>query len=210
MSAVAHQPVILLLAAGEGARFGGIKQLAPVDGEPMIRRCARQALACGVPVLALLGAHADAVAPVLADLPLDVHVHPGWSQGMGDSLAAGVREVQARHPCTSGVLVTLADQPRIGLRLLPALLQAHARSPRRIIATALDGRAGPPALFPRDDFAALAALTGAHGARGLLQREADRVTRLDPRDHDADLLDIDTPDDLVLATRPSANATARP
>lgn len=203
-------PVILLLAAGEGARFGGIKQLAPVDGEPMVRRSARQALACGVPVRVLLGAHADAVAPVLADLPLEVQVHPDWSRGMGDSLAAGVRAVQARHPHTGGVLVTLADQPRIGPRLLPALLQAHARTPDRIIATVVEGRAGPPALFPRDDFAALAALTGANGARVLLQREAARVTLLDPRDHDADLLDIDTPADLVRATCPRADTTDRP
>ncbi|OZB60689.1 MAG: hypothetical protein B7X39_09250 [Lysobacterales bacterium 14-68-21] len=210
MNSADGTPVILLLAAGEGARFGGIKQLAEVDGEPMIRRSARQALACGVPVRVLLGAHADAVAPVLADLPLEVQVHSDWSRGMGDTLAAGVRGLQARHPHASGVLVALADQPRIGQRLLPALLEAHARSPRGIIATALDGRAGPPALFPRDDFAALAALTGAHGARVLLQREAARVTLLDPHDHDADLLDIDTPADLARASHPPADATDRP
>ena len=203
-------PVILLLAAGEGARFGGIKQLAPLDGEPMVRRSARQALACGVPVRVLLGAHADAVAPVLADLPLELQVHPDWSRGMGDSLATGVRAVPARHPHTSGVLVALADQPRIGPRLLPALLQAHARTPDRIIATVVEGRAGPPALFPRDDFAALAALTGAHGARVLLQREAARVTLLDPHDHDADLLDIDTPADLARTACPPADTTDRP
>ncbi len=210
MNAADGTPVILLLAAGEGARFGGIKQLAPVDGEPMIRRSAHQALACGVPVRVLLGAHADAVAPVLADLPLEVQVHQDWARGMGDTLAAGVRDLQARHPHASGVLVVLADQPRIGPRLLPALLQAHARSPDRIIATVVDGRAGPPALFPRDDFAALAALTGAQGARALLQREVARVTLLDPRDQDADLLDIDTPADLARATRPPPDATDRP
>jgi len=201
MSTVSDGPVILLLAAGEGARFGGIKQLAPVDGESMIRRSARQALACGVPVLAVLGAHAEAVAPALADLPVQVLVHPGWSRGMGDSLAAGVRTIQAQHPLADGVLVVLADQPRLGTRLLTALLAAHAQAPSDILATAMAGRAGPPALFPRSDFATLAALTGPHGARELLQREAARVTLLDPHAHGADLLDVDTPADLAFTHR---------
>ena len=47
----ASSPVIVLLAAGEASRFGSLKQLAMIEGEPMVRRASRQALACGVPVL---------------------------------------------------------------------------------------------------------------------------------------------------------------
>ena len=56
-------PVILLLAAGEGRRYGGIKQLADIQGEPMVRRAARAALGHGVPVVVVLGAHAEQVGP---------------------------------------------------------------------------------------------------------------------------------------------------
>lgn len=189
-------PAIVLLAAGEASRFGSLKQLAPIGGEPMVRRAALQALACGVPVLVVLGAGADRIAPVLADLPLQQVVHPGWRDGMGSSLAAGVRAVQATYPNASGVLVMLADQPRLGTPLLAHLIDRHAQAPTQIIATAQAGRAGPPVLFPHADFNALAATRGPHGARDWLQREAARVLLVEPSGCGADLGDIDTPDDL--------------
>lgn len=198
----AAPPVIVLLAAGEASRFGSLKQLAMIDGEPMVRRAAQQALACGVPVIVVLGAGAAQIAPVLADLPLQVVVHEGWRDGMGGSLAAGVRAVQETHPRASGLLVMLADQPRLGTPLLEHLLDRHAQSPTRIIATAQARRAGPPALFPHADFAALAAASGPHGARDWLQHEATRVLLVEPGSCGADLSDIDTPDDLRRVSSP--------
>lgn len=198
----ASPPVIVLLAAGEASRFGSLKQLAMIDGEPMVRRAARQALDCGVPVLAVLGAGAERVAPVLADLPLQTVVHDGWRYGLGSSLAAGVRAVQQAHPHVSGALVMLADQPRLGTALLMHLLALHVQAPTRIIATAQAGRAGPPAVFPCADFAALAELSGQQGAREYLQREAARVVKAEPAVHAADLVDVDTPEDLARAMVP--------
>jgi len=51
-------PVIVLLAAGEGRRFGGTKQLADIDGETMVHRAARTAIATGVELIVVTGAHA--------------------------------------------------------------------------------------------------------------------------------------------------------
>ena len=189
-------PVIVLLAAGEASRFGSLKQLAMVDGEPMVRRAAHQALACAVPVLAVLGAGAEQVAPVLADLPLQTVVHDGWRDGLGSSLAAGMRAVKSNYPHTSGALVMLADQPRLGTALLGHLLVLHAQSPTQIIATAQPGGAGPPALFPRSELDALAEAHGQHGAREWLRRDPSRIKLVEPARWSADLRDIDTPDDL--------------
>ncbi|MGN6739001.1 nucleotidyltransferase family protein [Dyella sp.] len=196
----ASSPVIVLLAAGEASRFGSLKQLAMIDGEPMVRRAARQALACGVPVLAVLGAGAERVAGALADLPLQTVIHDGWRDGLGSSLAAGVRAVQHAQPQASGVLVMLADQPRLGKALLGHLLDEHARSPGKIIATAQSGGAGPPALFPRSDYEVLAQARGAQGAKCWLRQEHARVLEVDPAPYGADLADIDTPDDLHRAS----------
>jgi CTP:molybdopterin cytidylyltransferase MocA len=192
----ASSPVIVLLAAGEASRFGSLKQLAMIDGEPMVRRAACQALACGVPVLAVLGAGAERVAPALADLPLQTLVHEGWRDGLASSLAAGVRAAQQAHPQSSGVLVMLADQPRLGTALLTHLLALHAQSPAQIIATAQPGGAGPPALFPHSELDALTTARGQHGAREWLRGDPTRVRLVDPTHCSADLRDIDTPDDL--------------
>lgn len=193
----ASPPVIVLLAAGEASRFGSLKQLATIDDEPMVRRAARQALACGCPVIVMLGAQADRVAPALANLPVHIVVHRGWRHGMGSSLAAGVRAAREDHPDASGVLLALADQPRLGDMLLRHLLDEHERLPTHIIGTAQAGHVGPPIVFPCGDFDALAALEGPHGPRELLHSAVARVVTIDPSMHQADLSDVDTREDLA-------------
>lgn len=198
----AMSPVIVLLAAGESRRFDGIKQLVEIDGEPMLRRAAQAALCCGVPVIAVLGAQADRVGAALSGLPLHVVLHADWTLGMGSSLAAGMRVVEQRHAEASAVLVALADQPRVDGDALQRLLARHAEAPDRILATAYAGKAGPPAVFPRDCFAALAACKGDQGARNVLAAQQARVQL----QYDIDARDVDTPGDLVTLTRPTVVA----
>jgi molybdenum cofactor cytidylyltransferase len=188
-------PVILLLAAGEGSRFGGAKQLADIGGEPMVRRVARMLSNSDVPLLVVTGAYADDVEAVLDDLPLSVVRSEDWRLGMGNSLAAGVRELAHAFPHASAVLVCLADQPLLDTALLRDMLQRHLQVPDRILAAGQNGIQGPPALFPRDCFEALAVLSGPHGARALLKQQACRVEVFAA----SAAIDVDTPQDLQRA-----------
>jgi molybdenum cofactor cytidylyltransferase len=147
-------PVILLLAAGDSRRYGGIKQLAEIQGEPMLRRAARSALEQGVPVLVVTGAHAEQVEAALDAMPLRVMRFDDWHEGMGSSLAAGVRYLFAEHPQASALLLCLADQPLLDAALLRDMLQRHASAPQHILVSEQNGIEGPPVLFPRDCFAA--------------------------------------------------------
>jgi CTP:molybdopterin cytidylyltransferase MocA len=185
-------PVILLLAAGEGQRYGGIKQLADIHGEPMVRRAARAALSHGVPVIVVIGAHAEKVQAVLDDLPLQIIHHDDWHQGMGSSLAAGVRYLHANYPQVSAALLCLADQPLLEAALFRQMLHRHAQAPERLLITEQNGVSGPPVLFPSDCFEALMTWSGPRGAYALIEREAARVERV------ASLsgIDVDTPQDL--------------
>lgn len=185
----------MLLAAGESARYGGIKQLADFNGEAMVHRTARIALASGAMVLVVAGANADVVTAALSDLPLAVVHHSAWREGMGSSLAAGIGQVQAQFPFASGALLCLADQPLCDSAWLAHLLAAHRRSPDAILATETNGVSGPPVLFPRDLFNELALWSGSNGAKALLQREASRVLRFP---HSSGI-DVDTPEDLARA-----------
>jgi molybdenum cofactor cytidylyltransferase len=184
--------VIVLLAAGESRRYGGIKQLARIGDEPMVRRAARSALATGAPLIVVTGAHAEQVEAALADLPLRIVRCATWQQGMGSSLAAGIRDLHDRFPAASGVLLCLADQPLLDSAALTQLLIRHKQVPLQILATEQAGTAGPPVLFPRDCLAALMDWSGQLGARALLDREADRVELF----VSPDAIDVDTPDDL--------------
>lgn len=190
-------PVIMLLAAGEGSRFGGAKQLADIAGEPMVRRVARMLLETDVPMLAVTGAYAEEVGAALDDLPLSVVRCSDWSLGMGHSLATGMRALGHIFPRASAVLIALADQPLLDIALLRDMLHRHAQAPERVLATAQHDTLGPPALFPRDCFPALAALCGQRGAHSVLEQQAARLERF----ASSSSIDVDTTDDLqrVLA-----------
>jgi CTP:molybdopterin cytidylyltransferase MocA len=185
---------MLLLAAGEGSRFGGAKQLADIGGEPMVRRVARMLLDTDAPLIVVTGAYADDVEAVLDDLPLSFVRCEAWQLGMGNSLAAGVDELMRMFPHASAVLVALADQPLLGAAAFRSMLERHRQAPNRVLATAHDGMQGPPALFPRDCFDALAMLSGIHGARAVLKHEAARVELFAA----SGVVDVDTPDDLRI------------
>ena len=185
----------VLLAAGNASRFGAAKQTLPIAGIPMLRRAAMTALDAGLaPVIVVTGAHADAVKPCLAGLPVQRIENPDWASGMGSSLGLGVRTAMAMAAMPDALLVLLADQPGISAQDLAALVQAHASAPGRIRAARFEGHLGPPCLFPRAYFDELASLQGTNGARRLLEHYADRVDGLDLP---AAAFDIDTPADYA-------------
>ncbi|HXU63231.1 MAG TPA: NTP transferase domain-containing protein [Polyangia bacterium] len=184
-----------ILAAGAGRRFGGPKQLALVDGQPMLRRiaeAARQSRCTRVGVV--LGARAAAVAPVLDGLDIDRIENPDWSEGMAASIRAAVR--WARKQGAGALLLAVGDQPALGPAHLDALLRASDGG-LRTAASRYDGVLGPPAVFPAGAFGRLEALSGDVGARGLL------------RDPDAGVMAVDWPEgaaDLDFATAAPAEA----
>lgn len=184
--------VIVLLAAGEGRRFGSVKQLADIDGQPMVRRSAQRAADSGAPVIVVTGAAAERVENALTGLSVHVVRNTAWAEGMGSSLAAGIRELCRHFPHATGALLCLADQPMIEPALFEALFARHHIAGDRILAGEHAGVTGPPVLFPRDCFEALLSWSGDNGARALLERESARVERLPNQAG----IDVDTPNDL--------------
>lgn len=186
---------IVLLTAGEGRRFGGIKQLATLHGEPLVHRAARLLLATGAPVIVVTGAHADTVEAALDGLAVCRVRNVNWHAGMGTSLATGFRYLLEHFETATGALLCLADQPLPDAELPIRMLQRHAQAPDHLLAVAHGSVAGPPVLFPRDCFVELSEWSGQAGAQALLRREAQRLETLA-----VDLLpDVDTPEDLDQA-----------
>jgi molybdenum cofactor cytidylyltransferase len=198
MTPVQPLPAIVLLAAGEGSRFGGAKQLAAVDGTAMARRCALAALATDAPVTVVTGACGEAVAASLAGLPLAVVYNPDWRRGIGRSIACGVRAVQQQSPAAPALLLHLADLPAVTSADLDRLIAAWRAAPDRVVVAAFGSASGPPALFPRRLFAALASLDGDRGARELVAAEGASVVRVPVAGAG---FDVDTPSDLAALDR---------
>ncbi|MGW1533946.1 nucleotidyltransferase family protein [Streptomyces aureus] len=186
----------LVLAAGGGRRLGGRpKALLPHRGRPLVEHAVGVLRAGGCArVHVVLGAGADAVRE-RASLPGCVLVdNPGWEEGMGSSLRAGLGSLAGSG--ARAALVSLVDQPGIGPEAVARVLAAYA-SPSTLAAAAYAGERGHPVLFGAAHWAGItASATGDRGARAYLKAHAGAVALVECGDV-ARAYDIDTEADLV-------------
>lgn len=185
---------LVILAAGASRRMGSPKQLIEIDGRPLLVRAIEAALAAPVwPVVVVLGANAVAIRPVIGHLPVLVIENPAWSEGMAASIREGVATLRQFSRTLDAAVLALCDQPGFSAATVESLLAAHRATGRGIVAARYSGRLGAPALFAREHFAALTALTGEEGARDLLNADPARVAAVELPELARDL---DTPADL--------------
>ncbi len=197
---------IVILAAGESARMGALKQLLPYRGGTLLQHAIETALAVpDSPVVVVLGAHAEKITAEI-DFPR-VHVveNHDWRSGMGSSLRAGLNGLLAAHPDLSAVLFALCDQPLVTSALLRDIIARHEAAVGSLVASAYAGTLGVPALFPRRLFPELISLDASHGARHLLARyRAEAVEVPFP----GGMIDIDTPSDFKALAGSSQQLSA--
>ena len=135
----------VVLAAGEGRRFGGAKQLHQVDGVPMLERVLATVAEAGIGErVVVLGARADDVCAAI-----DLHgaravICESWGDGQAASLHAGL----AALPVEAGAaLVVLGDGP--GLDPLAVRRMAETPATGRVIAADYGAGRSHPVVIPR-------------------------------------------------------------
>ncbi len=184
----------LLLAAGRGSRFGAFanKLLADLEGRPLVRRAAEAALASRLHRVIVVTGHERAeIEAALAGLPLVFTHNRDFASGLASSLRRGV----AAAADDDGVVVLLADMPRVSLRTIDALISAFEEAPGALaVVPVREGRRGNPALLAKSIFPQIAALEGDEGARRLLRKLGGVIEF--PVEEDEVLADVDTPADL--------------
>ncbi|MBV9093908.1 MAG: nucleotidyltransferase family protein [Streptosporangiaceae bacterium] len=185
----------VLLAAGEGSRFGRPKALVELDGATLAERGVAVLRAGGAdPVLAVLGA-------ARVELPGARTVHNDqWRTGMGSSLRAALRALAGGRPAEVGaVVVALADQPLIGPEAVARLIAAY-RGGASVAVAAYQGKPRNPVLLAREHWPeVIATAVGDTGARAFLRARPELVTLVECGDVGSPD-DIDTPGDLARIT----------
>jgi CTP:molybdopterin cytidylyltransferase MocA len=202
----------VLLAAGEGSRFGQPKALVEFSGQTLAERGVNLLRAGGAdPILVVTGA-----VPLELDGTLTVD-NPQWRTGMGSSLRAALQALTAaRAGAGAGagaaagaaagagrdvgaVVVALADQPLVGAEAVARLIAAHCDGASVAVA-AYDGQPRNPVLLAREHWPeVIETATGDQGARTFLRAHPDLVTLVECGDTGRPD-DIDTPADLARIT----------
>jgi len=178
----------LVLAAGAATRFGRAKQLAELDGVPMLEHSLRTITAAPVGrVVVVLGSSADEIARGVDLHGADPIVCARWEEGQSASLACGLAELAQ----CEAVIVTLGDQPRVSPDAIRRVIAA--RNVALAVRATYHGHPGHPVLLERALFEALRDVSGDKGARNLLMS----VPVLDiPCDDLGGGEDVDTPAEL--------------
>lgn len=178
----------LVLAAGEGRRYGMPKALVPHNGRLFVESTVDRLRAAGCErIVVVAGAAADQVRQ--ADLgDAEVVENPDWPTGMGSSLRRGIEALRDEP----AVAVMTVDLPGVTVAAIRRIL-AEAK-PDVLAAATYHGRRGHPVLIGRDHWPGVHEVAhGDVGARPYLKNHD--VTEI-PCDDVADGQDVDRPEDL--------------
>ena len=187
----------ILLAAGYSKRFGSNKLLqtlpagTPEAGTPIGLASAKH-LICALPEsIAVVRPRAQKLGKLLRDAGCNTVVCRNAGEGMGTSLAAGVRAATDAH----GWVVALADMPFLRPETVRVIAKALSEG-AAIAAPAYRGERGHPVGFARRFLDELSELHGDQGAKELLAEHPDWVTLYEVDDPGV-LRDVDRPSDLT-------------
>jgi nicotine blue oxidoreductase len=189
----------VLLAAGAATRFGGRKQLAPLDGRPLLEHALAIVAATDTdPTIVVLGAYAEEIEATIDLGDAQVVRAPDWELGRAASLRAGLAALPAD---VEAALISLGDEPYVSPAAAARLLAAR-RADLPALRASYAGRPGHPVLVERAVFAALE--DPGERKPGQILKAAGAL--LVPCDDLGTSVDIDTPAQLAeLAAHPPAD-----
>lgn len=184
---------ILILAAGQSERFGGVKALANWGRGNLLSNAINLAEEINPQnICVVLGGHVDPLIPFLQDKFYSVN--PNWENGMGTSIAWGVQKIVERDPSVKQILILPLDQPLIRVEHLKSLIQTSEENQKNTLTESTSDTLkiqGPPAVLHHKFFKKILDLQDHRGLKFILEKNDYDVVV-----NDDALKDIDTPEDL--------------
>jgi len=190
----------IVLAAGFSRRFGAEnKLLASLDGQPLLERTlANLSKADLYQTLVVTGAGDEQISDICAARAINVVVNAAAKNGMGTSIADGVR---ASAP-GSAFMIVLGDMPFIKPDTYAKIANSAARQSSDYAITfpqlshpGSGLKRGHPVVFGPQYRAQLETLDGDRGAQSIITGNRPRWNRVLVDDQGI-LLDVDRPSDL--------------
>ncbi|WP_348799667.1 nucleotidyltransferase family protein [Flavobacterium adhaerens] len=181
----------LLIAAGESKRMGIAKQLLPWGTRTFIEHQIEILQQANLSVAVVLGANAELIRKKMNSANIQIFENKNWNEGMGTSIAYGVKEMMKKDVTAEGILIALVDQPLISSEHYKQLINAFESGKKQIIVSQSDnGLLTSPAILDKSYFEELIQLTGDKGAKILFEKYKNEIV---PIRSICNLQDIDTP-----------------
>jgi len=190
------------LAAGMSTRFGTPKQLIRLKGKYLIEWVLDPALNSHLEnIIVVLGYKNREIFEAISEKAyhpaLQVAVSDRYSEGLSQSLLAGLRMVQKTFP---SVMFLLGDQPMVDSRMINNLLDRFWKSHKDICVPTIQEKRGNPAIFSRNLYNQLLGIKGDVGARNIIKGHPEHVLYVEI-DNPLYFSDIDTEEDLTRIER---------
>ena len=184
----------LILAAGRSSRLGEPKILFQYLGKSLLERTCQQALSVCSEILVLIGAETEKSSEILLKLQrtnskVKFSISKHWSEGMGSTLAEGLRMLADKK---DDIMVLLCDLPFIESSHLSALQNAKKLHPKLFIVSDFGGQMSPPVVIPHQFQSQFFDWKGEKGLGEIWHKQAKDVLYCH---FNVQYKDLDTPDD---------------
>ena len=179
----------VIMASGEGRRFGSNKLMADFGGEPMI--CRILAATEGIFAERVVVTRYREIEQLCAGRGVRVILHD--LPYRSDTVRLGVEAMGGK---ITACMFCPADQPLLSHETVQALAMAALRDDHIILRLSDGERDGAPVIFPRRYFGELASLPQGKGGGAVMKRYPDHVERVLAADP-LELEDVDTEEDLA-------------
>jgi CTP:molybdopterin cytidylyltransferase MocA len=179
---VIERVAAIVLAAGEGRRFGGPKALARLEGESWLTIAVERLRAAGIGrISVVVGAAAE---QVIAEHDLDVSwvLNEQWNLGRSRSVARGLSDLPASY---AGALIHPVDFPLVrasSFRILGERFDADPERAGRILVPIQGGHRGHPIVVGRDVWPEVLELGDDEPLRFVVRRDPKRVIEVEVDD----------------------------
>ena len=174
----------LILAAGLSRRYGSEnKLLRKIDGAPMICRVAQLAEKAFLnPRVLVTGYQAEVIEKELLKENITTIFNTSYGEGMGSSIACGVKALQTET--IDAVLVLLGDMPNIDPNSIVCLCNAFNPVLNYDICIPVkNGKQGNTILFGKRFFGELMELSGEEGGKEIIKSNQDCVIKVIVNDY---------------------------
>lgn len=194
---------VVVLAAGIGARFGGDKLTAELDGVPLYRRMLEKLSGfSGFPRVLVTGS--EVIKEEAERYGVRVVENKKPELGISHSLKLGLEACLKENKEIRGILFSVCDQPYLQFSTMFGLIRSGMLHPGSIICTGTampdtgDGKenvqSGNPVFWDKKYFPELMSLTGDVGGKQVMKRHKEDVLILETDREE--LRDIDRKEDL--------------